>query len=121
MNIFDDPIFPGTEFHDQLGGYDSNLWQELFIRADQVSPDLAQRLMYIRNVGCRLHQSVKFGYVIMPVEDYWEQAGAIYDEEKQCLVPYRHEIIRLLRGLKSLSNECIVARKSDKKLKPSWG
>lgn len=66
INIFNDPIFPGTEFHDQLGGYDSNLWLELFVRADKINPDLAQRLMYLRNVGCRLHESAKFGFIIVP-------------------------------------------------------
>lgn len=100
IGIFDDPIFPGTEFVDNLGGYDSNLWLELFMRADKLNPDLAQRLMYLRNVGCRLSESDKFGYVIMPIEDYWEQSGSVYEEEKQCLVPYREDIIRLLRGLR---------------------
>lgn len=100
MSIFDEPIFPGIEFIDNLGGYDSNLWLELFIRADKINPDLAQRLMYLRNVGCRLHESDKFGYAIMPIDDFWEQSGSKYEEEKQCLVPYREEIIRLLRGLR---------------------
>lgn len=100
VNIFDSDLLQGTEFHDQLGGYDSNLWLDLFKKADKINPDLAQRLMYLRNVGCRLHESEKFGYMIMPIEDYWELSGSIYGEEKICLNPYRDDVIKLLRGLR---------------------
>lgn len=85
---------------DNLGGYDSELWLELFVRADKINSDLVQRLMYLRNVGCRLNPSEKFGYTIIPIEDYWEQSGVNYDEEKQCLEDYRDAIIKLLRGLR---------------------
>ena len=100
MNIFDSELLQGTEFSDHLGGYDSYLWLELFIQADKISPDLAQRLQYLRNVGCRLSQSDKFGYMIIPIEDYWEQAGVVYAEEKKCLNEYRDDVIKLLRGLR---------------------
>ena len=100
IGIFDPPIFPGTEFHDELGGYDSGLWLQLFVEADKISPDLSQRLMYLRNTGCRLSKSDKFNYIIQPIEDYWDQAGVNYNTEKQCLNKYRAEIVNLLRGLK---------------------
>jgi len=100
MGIFDPPIFPGTEFHDQLGGYDSNLWLQLFMGADKINPDFAQRLQYLRNVGCRLSESEKFKFMIVPIEDYWDQAGVSYNEEKQCLGKYKDDLIKLLRGLK---------------------
>jgi len=102
MGLFDIGIFPGTEFFDAFGGTDSQLWLELFVRADKINPDLSQRLMYLRNVGCRLQEDVKFGFVIVPVvgKDGWE-SRAKYDEEKQCLVPYRMEVIRLLKGLRA--------------------
>lgn len=100
MSIFDEPIFPGKEYRDSLGGYDSDLWLELFIQADKINENLCQCLMYLRNTGCRLNPSDKFGYTIIPIEDYWEQAGVSYSEEKQCLNPYRDDVIRLLRGLR---------------------
>jgi len=100
MGIFDTPIFPGTEFQDILGGYDSDLWLQLFVQADKINPDLAQRLMYLRNVGCRLSESDRFNFMIVPIEDYWDQAGVSYNEEKQCLFKYREDLIRLLRGLR---------------------
>ena len=88
-----------TEFLDDLGGYDSGLWLELFVRADKIDPEIAQRLMYLRNTGCRLQEDVKFGYSIIPIEDYWDQAGVSYAEERKCLFIYKHEVIKLLRGL----------------------
>jgi hypothetical protein len=56
--------------------------------------------MYLRNVGCRLNPSEKFGYTIIPIEDYWEQSGVEYEEEKKYLNDYRDAVIKLLRGLK---------------------
>ena len=100
INIFDNPFYKGTEFADLLGGYDSNLWLDLFIKADKINPNLAQSLMYLRNTGCRLHERKEFNFRIMPIEDYWDQAGVNYEEEKKCLNPYREDIIKLLKGLR---------------------
>lgn len=100
INIFDSELMGGVEYRDNLGGHDSSLWIELFVRADRINPDLAQRLMYLRNVGCRLSESEKFGYIIIPIEDYWEQSGVSYQEERKCLEPFRDDVIRLLRGLR---------------------
>lgn len=100
MSIFEEQVFPGVEYIDTYKLPDSNLWLELFVAADKINPDLAHRLMYLRNTGCKLQENEKFGYVIVPVisKKAWA-SRELYDQEKQCLIPYREEIIGLLRGL----------------------
>lgn len=100
MNIFDSELMQGIEYRDKLGGHDSELWLVLVSRAHEINPDLAERLLYLRNTGCRLEPSEKFGYMIIPIEDYWEQSGVSYIEERKCLEKYRDDVIRLLRGLR---------------------
>lgn len=94
-----DPLILGTKLSNELGGTDSGLWIKLFIAADKINHDFAARLMYMRNYGCRLQKSNKFGHVIMPIKAYWE-SQKVYDREKVCLVPFQNELIGLLRGLK---------------------
>ena len=102
MGLFDESTFPGYEFVDALGGHDSRLWLELFIQADKINHDFQARLQYLRNTGCRLEENEKFGYVIVPIidSDHWKSQEQ-YDEEKRCLIPFRTEIVNLLRWLKT--------------------
>jgi hypothetical protein len=94
----DDPLILGTELSNKLGGNDSDLWIKLFIAADKINHDFAARLMYMRNSGCRLQKSNKFGHVIMPIKALWE-SEEFYKQEKQCLVPFKDELIGLLKKL----------------------
>jgi hypothetical protein len=99
MDIFG---IKGTEFIDLFGGSDSDLWLKLFVEADKINPDLASRLMHMRNGGCCLQKNDKFGYVIVPVLGEWEKQGLSYDVEKKCLIPYRDKIVQLMRYLSRL-------------------
>jgi hypothetical protein len=93
----DDPLIIGSQLSNLLGGTDSKMWIKLFIAADKINPDFAARLMYMRNSGCRLQKSNDFGYVIQPIKAFWDET--FYKQEKMCLMPYREDLIRLLRGL----------------------
>lgn len=100
INMFETDLFPGNVYCDEYGGYDSDLWIELFVLAGDISEDFARRLMYLRKTGCRLQKHEKFGYVIVPVigKDGWESKEQ-YDREKQCLAPYRNDLIYILQIL----------------------
>lgn len=105
INIFDGvKVFPvskyfkGKEYRDEIGGKNSDLWLEIFVEADKISPDLEAVLMYMRNAGCDLELNETMGYKIIEMPGYW-QAGE-YDREKQCLGKYRNEIIGLFRRMR---------------------
>lgn len=101
INMFETNLFPGSVYCDEYGGYDSDLWIELFILAGDISEDFARRLIYLRKAGCRLQKHKKFGYVIVPVigKEGWE-SKEIYDNEKQCLFPYREDLIVIFKILR---------------------
>lgn len=84
----------------ELSPGDSHLWLQLFIDADEVHPELTAMLMYIRGTGAVLVPSMKFGYVIKPIlgENAWATIDQ-YNLEKQCLSPFREELLKLLKNL----------------------
>jgi hypothetical protein len=95
--------FGGVTFRDnyyELSPEDSEKWLMLISRAYNVSPDLADRLQYIRNTGAILKTSQEYGHRIEPVigPNGWE-SREFYERERQCLVKYGAEVVKLLRGL----------------------
>ena len=86
---------PGMDVHPD----DTDQWMNLFYQAEKIDRELYAKLFYIRAGGAKLIRHSKFGYVIQPVlSGDWTQA--VYDRERQCLLPYRGKIIELLGGLK---------------------
>lgn len=93
----------GFTFHDDynLSPQDSELWMKLFVRAEKIDRELCSILMYVRNTGAKLIRSREYGYVIRPVigvDGFSTQEE--YEHERECLNPYRDEIIKLLQELK---------------------
>ncbi len=88
------------DFGAKLSPGDSELWLQLFTDADKVNTELAAILMYVRGTGAVLVPSLKFGHIIKPIirEDAWPSIEQ-YNHEKQCLAPYRSELLNLLKNL----------------------
>ena len=91
------------EYHDRYANHspgDSELWLRLFMYADQVHQDCATMLEYIRNTGAVLQPSQQYGYVIRPVIGVlgWSSMEE-YERERQPLMRWQMDIIRLLKRL----------------------
>ena len=97
-------ISSGFEYHDryEFSSGDSELWIRLFMYADQINPDLATMLEYIRNTGAVLTPSDKYGYRIEPIigPRGWSSVEE-YEQERQPLIKWGAEIIKILRRLKT--------------------
>ena len=87
---------PGAE----ISPGDTHLWLILLREAKSLDIELWSKLAYLRGAGCRLEQGTK-GYVIRPIIDAEGKRGWTsveeYDREKQCLEPYRQDVVRLLK------------------------
>lgn len=95
---------PGFVFEDDYREYspsDHRLWMELFIQSEKIDRNLTSILMYVRNTGAKLIRNSEYGYIIRPVigQDGWTSKEE-YERERQCMTPYKNEIVKLLGGLR---------------------
>jgi len=89
-----------TDYGYEASPEDSEYWLALFEMADGVNAELCAILMYLRGGGAKLLPHPKWGYVIRPIvgRGAWPTAET-YDAERQALLPYREQLLKLLKGL----------------------
>ena len=79
---------------------DHDLWVRLLMKASLRDENFASILSYLRDTGCILEQSDRYGYIIKPViGDKGWTSKAEYDREKKPLGEYQDLLLELLRTL----------------------
>jgi hypothetical protein len=103
-SLFD--AFGGVK-HEDLYPYspwDSSLWLELFIIADEVNHEFTVRLEWLRAVGANLMLDPQFGFRIMPIIDPTGTNGwnsqQHFEKERECLDPYYNQVVEALKELR---------------------
>lgn len=92
-----------TDLGADISPADSWLWLELLVDAEKISVELYAALSYIRGGGAKLIPHKDFGFAITPVIDPSGINGwpsmEVYNEERKCILPWRQEILNLVRDL----------------------
>lgn len=86
---------------------DSECWLWVLSEAEKKNKELYAALFYIRGGGARLVEHQQYGFAIHPIIDPSGKGGwssrEEYDRERKCLVPYRLQVVELLKEVRKIA------------------